>query len=250
MSSEASSMSEAGRAARPSLREGNHTGPAESAFGNKSSENIVGGERGNVVFLSSRRFNDVPGPKPAFPVGFRDAGQKQGTSNGREHHAGSVARDAQSNEMTEMDPEYVTPRELASEVKAIEERIDRRHAEVSGKIELLAQSMNTLTQAVSGSTSRVDAGLTHIDQRFTRIDENARSDIRHITDNLDKIRSSFDAELKSSRGEVRVFTITAIAAIVASVLAGLGIIYTSYGNIMQAFDLGRNTRTEQRDAQP
>lgn len=162
----------------------------------------------------------------------------------------AVAGNPRRPDMKGMESDYVTPRELAAEIKAIEERMDRRHAEISGKVDLVAQSVSAIAQAVSTSAARLDQGLAQIDERFTRLDQAARADSRHVTDNLDKIRSGLETELKSSRSEVRIYTITSIVAIVASILASLGLIYASWGNIMQGFDLGRTLQTEQRNDNP
>ena len=76
--------------------------------------------------------------------------------------------------MTGMDREYVTPRELAAEIRAIEERMDRRHAEIGGKIDVLATSINSavekITTEVKSANERVVSTQRDLEGNFAKLD--------------------------------------------------------------------------------
>ena len=139
--------------------------------------------------------------------------------------------------MTGMDREYVTPRELAAEIRAIEERMDRRHAEIGGKIDVLATSINSavekITTEVKSANERVVSTQRDLEGNFAKLDN--------------KIDQKYEDVIKSNKGN----RIAIILTVIASFLAGVGAIWATNANIMAAIERGRNTAQGiQPDADP
>jgi acyl CoA:acetate/3-ketoacid CoA transferase alpha subunit len=63
-----------------------------------------------------------------------------------------------------MSNEQVTQRQLNAELKAVEERIDRRHAELAGKMETVIVRSETLAQSVQSAAAGIGALHTKIEE--------------------------------------------------------------------------------------
>lgn len=68
----------------------------------------------------------------------------------------SVASRSRKGDMSSMESDRVTPRELAAEIKAVEERMDRRHAEMSGKIDLISERMAAAVERIAADVGRIE----------------------------------------------------------------------------------------------
>lgn len=109
----------------------------------------------------------------------------------------------------------VSPRELSAELKAIEERIERRHDEVLHRIDRLGDTFVNSSERTSADIARLKQDL----------DGNYR-----------KLDGRFDDMAKDNRSTRATVWVTVIAAFFAAV----GLIYASNSNIIASFDVGRS----------
>ena len=114
----------------------------------------------------------------------------------------------------------ITPRELNAEIRAVEECMDRRHAELSGKIDLL-------TQTIGNAIDKVTTEIGHTNWQIA-------STQRDLEGNLPKLSGQIaDLTNKSSKDKRQIISnIWAIA--IGTFIAGVVEIWTTNGLIMSA----------------
>lgn len=127
--------------------------------------------------------------------------------------------------MSGMEPDYVTGRQLDAEVRAIEERMDRRHAELSGKIDLLAQSLNNYAGSVGADVKRLEGSIAAVDRDL-------KGNFATLNTKIDDAQSAMIADNKGNR---RLIGWTFAGLIAAGIVA----IWTTNAVVMQAIDLGK-----------
>lgn len=175
--------------------------------------------------LSGRRRTQVPGGRFA-----RGASPRGGSERAAGRLADTVAPEARKGDIRRMEPDHVTPREMAAEIKAIEERMDRRHAELSRDIGLMSQSMSAAVERVSAEVLRLNGDVS-----------STKQDLKQNFDNLRlQIDTKYDQVVRDNKHN----RWTIIITVVASALAAVGAIWTTNGNIMSAIELGRNNAQE------
>jgi hypothetical protein len=114
-----------------------------------------------------------------------------------------------------MSNEQVSFRELNAELRAIEERIDRRHAELFGKLEGVIVRSEHVAQSVQNAA----AGIVAL---HTKVEENGR----YLASRIDQATQ----ENKNTRWII-------LGTIVAAGLAMLALVWQTNGLLLEAFAL-------------
>jgi hypothetical protein len=158
-------------------------------------------------------------------VRYQAASGRRGSRSDQGSNSTNVASSGPSSNMNDMDRDYVTARELSAEIKAIEERMDRRHAEIGGKIDLLAQSLGNAVDKISSEIQsvKVDAASAQL----------------NIRTNLDRLSSQLSAVESKSAQDKRTILANLWAIVIGAVLAGLALIYATNSLIIASFEAGK-----------
>jgi hypothetical protein len=122
---------------------------------------------------AEQRVDAVHGRRSRFRRPRREGKASDSRSATSAASGSDVVQGGRTANMTGMDREYVTPRELAAEIRAIEERMDRRHAEIGGKIDVLATSINSavekITTEVKSANERVVSTQRDLEGNFAKM---------------------------------------------------------------------------------
>jgi hypothetical protein len=135
----------------------------------------------------------------------------------------TVALAVRSDKMVGMEPDHVTPRELAAELKAIEERMDRRQAEIGGRIELLAQSLDSFAGRITENVGRIETSAGAVSQDLER--------------NFNRLDAKISAVQDKSSQDKRQILLNLWVIVIGAFLAGLAAIWTTNSLIISATQL-------------
>lgn len=120
--------------------------------------------------------------------------------------------------------DVVTPRELASEIKAIEERMDRRQAEVMGRIDNAVQAIGYAVEKIAADVNRHSDAIS-----------STRKDLK---DNFDRLSTQV-AGIEAKSGQDKRTILTNLWTIVlAAAIAGLAAIWATNSLVIASFQSG------------
>lgn len=118
----------------------------------------------------------------------------------------------------------VTHRELAAEIKAIEERMDRRQAEVMGRIDSAVQAIGYAVEKIATDVNRHSDAIT-----------STRKDLK---DNFDRLSTQVAAIDSKSGQDKRTILTNLWAIVLAAAIAGLAAIWATNSLVIASFQSG------------